>query len=65
MGPYSTWKYLGGVHYAPAGVLNISNGTISTLPTFVGPAFLIYGPDAVFYLGAGTAVGLYLYSSQQ
>jgi len=30
---------------------------------FVGPEALIYGPDAIFYVGAGTAARLYTFSA--
>lgn len=61
IGPYSGWKFFGGVRYAPAGSINTNTGALSKTSTLVGPKVLIYGPDGVFYVGIATAGGLYIY----
>lgn len=64
IGPYSAWKYFGGVQYAPAGSLNIATGAFTPVPSLLGPKMLIYGPDVLFYGGVATAGGTYYYTSQ-
>ena len=61
LGPYSLWKYLGGVRYAPPGSINITKGTFMHGPTLVGPKTLMYGPDVLFWGGVGT----YWYNQSQ
>lgn len=61
IGPYSAWKYFGGVRYSPAGTINTTSGTLSPTSTLIGPKVLIYGPDGVFYVGIATVCGLYIY----
>lgn len=65
IGPYSAWKYFGGVRYAPAGSLNMTSGALSTSSSLIGPRTLIYGPDALFYGGAAAIGGTYYYSTQE
>jgi len=65
IGPYSAWKYLGGVRYAPAGSINMSTGAFSSGGSLIGPRTLIYGPDALFYGGAATIGGAYYYGTQE
>ena len=62
VGPYSAWKFFGGVRYAPAGSLSTASGTLSRAGALVGPKVLIYGPDGIFYIGIATAGGLYVYA---
>jgi hypothetical protein len=62
IGPYSAWKYFGGVRYAPPGSINMATGAFSPISSLIGPSTLIYGPDVLFYGGAATAGGFYLYS---
>lgn len=64
IGPYSAWKYFGGVQYAPAGSLDTINGIFTPTSALIGPRTLIYGPDVLLYGGAATAGGLYLYGSR-
>jgi hypothetical protein len=63
IGPYSSWKYFGGVQYASPGSISTASGVFTPSSTFVGPNVLIYGPDALFYGGVGTAGALNWYSS--
>jgi hypothetical protein len=65
VGPYSAWKHLGGVRYAPAGSLNMATGELIQGGSLLGPRSLIYGPDVLFWGGTATAGGLYYYSSGQ
>jgi RHS repeat-associated protein len=62
IGPYSGWKFFGGVRYAPSGSLSTATGTLTRTSSLVGPKVLIYGPDGVFYVGIATAAGLYIYA---
>jgi hypothetical protein len=62
VGPYSGWKFFGGVRYAPSGSLSTTTGALSRTSSLVGPKVLIYGPDGVFYVGIATAGGLYVYA---
>ena len=65
IGPYSAWKYFGGVRYAPAGSINMSTGTFSASGSLIGPRTLIYGPDALFYGGAAAIGGAYYYETKE
>ncbi|MBU6410519.1 MAG: hypothetical protein KGR98_09040 [Verrucomicrobia bacterium] len=62
IGPYSGWKYLGGVRYAPPGAINTATGAFTPMSSVIGPGTLIYGPDVLFWGGVGTAAGLSIYS---
>ena len=62
IGPYSGWKYLGGVRYTPPGAINAATGAFTPMSSLVGPGSLIYGPDVLFWGGVGTATGLSIYS---
>jgi hypothetical protein len=59
------WKYLGGVRYAPPGSINMTTGAFTPGSALLGPRTLIYGPDVLFWGGAGTAGGIYLYGESQ
>lgn len=65
IGPYSAWKYAGGVHFAPPGSINMTSGAFTGSTSLIGPRVLIYGPDVLFYGGIGTAGGLYLYGAEE
>lgn len=65
IGPYSGWKYVGGVRYAPAGSISTATGAFTPSSTIVGPNLLIYGPDVLFYGGLGATGGLYWYAWQE
>ncbi len=65
VGPYSAWKYFGGVRYAPPGSINMTTGALAPGSSLLGPRTLIYGPDVLFWGGVGTAVGIYLYGEPQ
>jgi hypothetical protein len=63
IGPYSAWKYFGGVRYAPPGTISTISGAFTPASSLIGPNILIYGPDVLFYgCGAAAADGLYTYS---
>lgn len=57
IGPYSAWKYFGGVQYAPPGTIDMATGAFTPMRSLIGPRTLIYGPDALFYAGAGAFAG--------
>jgi hypothetical protein len=63
IGPYSAWKYFGGVWYARPGSINMTTGVLTPSSSLIGPGVLIYGPDVLFYVVVGTAIGSagYLY----
>lgn len=61
IGPYSAWKYFGGVRYAQPGAISTATGAFTPASSLIGPKALIYGPDALFYGGAAAAGGIYLY----
>jgi len=63
IGPYSGWKYFGGVHYASPGSISTATGAFTPFSTIIGPNVLIYGPDALFYGGVGAAGGIYWYGT--
>jgi hypothetical protein len=63
IGPYSAWKYFGGVQYTSPGSISTVTGAFTPSSTIVGPNMLIYGPDVLFYGGVGTAGGLYWYGT--
>jgi len=63
IGPYSGWKYLGGVQYASPGSISTATGAFTPSATIIGPNMLIYGPDALFYGGVGAAGGIYWYGT--
>jgi len=65
VGPYSAWKYFGGVRYGPAGSINTATGAFSPASTLFGPRSLIYGPDALFYGGAAASGGYYLSGEEE
>lgn len=65
IGPYSAWKYFGGVRYAPSGSLNMSTGALTPGGSMIGPRTLIYGPDALFYGGAAAIGGAYYYGTKE
>lgn len=62
IGPYSAWKYFGGVRYAAPGSINMSTGAFTPGSSLIGPKTLIYGPDAILYGGGGALGGYYLYN---
>ena len=53
IGPYSAWKFFGGVRYAAPGVIDTATGAFSPTFSLVRPELLIYGPDALFWTGIG------------
>jgi hypothetical protein len=59
IGPYSAWKYFGGVRYASPGAISTATGAFTPVPSLLGPGSLIYGPDALFWGGVGTAGAIY------
>jgi RHS repeat-associated protein len=59
IGPYSAWKYLGGVRFAPPGGINAVSGAFTPSASLVGPRVLIYGPDVLFYSYGAAGFGLY------
>lgn len=61
IGPYSAWKFFGGVHYAPPGAISTTSGAFTPGWSLMGPKTLIYGPDALFYGGAAATGGLCAY----
>ena len=65
VGPYSAWKYSGGVRYAPSGSINMCTGEFSSSSSLIGPRTLIYGPDLIFYGGAMTIGGVYYYGTKE
>ncbi|MDA3961458.1 MAG: hypothetical protein PF961_11760 [Planctomycetota bacterium] len=65
LGPYSAWKYFGGVRYAPAGSVNMTTGAYSAGGSIIGPNTLIYGPDVLFWSGVGAAGGIYTYAESE
>ncbi|MBI2926645.1 MAG: RHS repeat-associated core domain-containing protein, partial [Verrucomicrobia bacterium] len=60
IGPYSAWKYFGGVRYAPAGAISTATGAFTSAGSLLGPGTLIYGPDVLFYGGTCAAAWLCL-----
>lgn len=62
IGPYSAWKYFGGVRYTPSGSINVSTGTFTPRSSLIGQKTLIYGPDAILYGGGAALGGYYLYN---
>jgi hypothetical protein len=63
IGPYSGWKYLGGVQYASPGSISTATGAFTPSSTIIGPNMLIYGPDAAAYGIIGAAGGVYWYGT--
>jgi RHS repeat-associated protein len=59
IGPYSAWKYFGGVRYTSPGAISTATGAFTPVPSLLGPGTLIYGPDALFWGGVGTAGAIY------
>ncbi|MGC1274207.1 MAG: hypothetical protein WBC44_10910 [Planctomycetaceae bacterium] len=65
VGPYSGWKYFGGVRYADPGSISTTTGALTRSSSLFGPKVLIYGPDGVFYVGIATEAGLYIYGQTE
>ena len=59
VGPYSIWKWSGGVSYSSKCSINISTGEVKA-GSRVWP-LIVYGPDGIFW-GAATSMGTYWYS---
>jgi RHS repeat-associated protein len=55
LGPYSAWKFLGGVRYASPGVIDTATGAFTPTFSLIRPELFIYGPDVLFW----TAIGVY------
>jgi RHS repeat-associated protein len=55
LGPYSLFRYLGGVRFAAPGSINMATGAFAPAAAWVGPKVLIYTPDVIFYAFAGSA----------
>ena len=49
IGPYTLWKWAGGVRFAPPGSINTTTGVFTPSAHIIGTRALIYGPDALFY----------------
>jgi RHS repeat-associated protein len=56
IGPYSLWKYVAGVRFAPPGSINVVTGAFTPVSSLVGPSALIYRTDGAIYAVSGGVI---------